>query len=181
MLTTPEVLERTGLSIEDILRDATSEIDVLAILRDGEIYARSILQQLQGKGKLFGIDPYNKSCSIEPQSVRIYPLTELGEELPYSNSLEFVSWYDGLTKRRPKGLPNVNPENTLVVCDDYLFSGNTLRCVAGYLERIGYNFNNDNPPHFGTMESIEYRDDCGRGIVRHHIGLVRDLLFLEYH
>src|SRR3990172_13356905 len=129
-LTTPEILERTGLSVEYVLRYSTPEIDVLAISRDGEPYARRICAQLEGRGKLFGIEPQMKSCRTRSGSIRVYPLIELGEELPYHNSLEFVSWCDGLTERRPDDLPNVNPENTLVICDDYLYSGDTLRGVG---------------------------------------------------
>ena len=54
--------------------------------------------------------------------------------------------------KRPKKLPNINPKNTVVICDDFYESGRTFSWVRHHLEKSGYNFNSDNPPHFKTMQ-----------------------------
>ena len=153
LLTPEEVVSGKTLGIEDILRYATPEIDVLAIDKDGRDYARRILQQLEGRGRLFAIDPH-----FSP--LRTYPIPESPAEYCYSNDSDFMLWYHNLRHERPRNLPDINPRNTVVICDDFYESGRTFSQFRFHLEgELGYNFDSDKPPHFKAMQNMRDWDE----------------------
>ena len=153
ILTPEDVVNGKTLGIQDILRYATSEIDVLAIDKDGRDYARRILEQLEGRGKLFAIDPHFRP-------LRTYPIPESPAEYLYSYEGDFMLWYHNLRGERPKNLPDINPKNSVVICDDFYESGRTFSWVRFHLEEnLGYNFDSDNPAHFKALQHMRDWDE----------------------
>ena len=112
-----------NLTVEDILRDATPRIEVVAILRSGEKFARQILEKLEGRAALFGINPHDLT--------NVFALTP-GDDLK-----------------------TLYPQNSLVICDDWIQGGITFRGIRDYLRnRYGYQFEKDDPLHYGVIDCV---------------------------
>ena len=160
--TIPELSKR-DLSIDDVLRHGTSNIEVLTVLSAGERYARHILSQLGDRGALFAIDPHNMGF----QNV-VFPLAPKGfvyvDDPDSYKPLEFDWEYFGFDReeiarlkakepkpiKTPLDLMVLNPRNTLVICDDVIEGKkHTFRRVRNHLSsEFGYRFDADKPPHF---------------------------------
>jgi len=139
----------TDITISEILLYATPKIDVLGIMQSGEDYARSVHSDLRESAKLYFID-----------EDALNPFYEAAD-LDLNADLKKV----------------LNPDNTLVICDDTMESCNTLRRVCQYLEFMGYDFETNDPLHFAAMEKI-YRV-CDGGVLYKDPGeirLVKDFL-----
>ncbi len=154
MTTKIEDLSGRNLGIEDILRYATVRIDVLAILYKGGDYAKKVLLQLQGRGTLFKLNPH--SLYIGPTFIR------KGEDI---------------TKYLQN--PGTSPDNTLVICDDVIEGvKHTFGRTRDHLKHFGYNFDDDNPPHFGAIECVidyqEFGYTSTSGVDHNQIRLVRN-------
>ncbi len=158
------------LSVDDVLGLATPEIDVLAILSKGERYAKKIASRLNGRGTLYGINPY---------SSHVYPLgvaDTLGlREQDYDSWDHMMDEYlhlmmEGVRVRILRSrdepfcqeMPRLNPANSLIICDDVLETGRTYSNVLHHLsEDLGYDFRAESPLHFSAFESVIDWDEIG--------------------
>lgn len=65
--------------------------------------------------------------------------------------------------------PGLNPNRTLLLCDDAIYKGVTFRAIRDFLAGAGYNFGRDSPPHFAAIACTA---DYSKRI--DELGLVRD-------